>query len=229
MKKLAIVIFGAPGSGKSTQAELIAKKFNLIHFNTGKFLEDIVFDPKRQKEKIIQREKKLFIEGKLLTPSFVTNELKKILMRINKAGWGIVFSGSPRTLYEAQKIIPLLKKLYGKENIIFFDLKIKEKDVYQRNSARLICKICGYALLSKYVPLKNPKHCPVCAGPFYKRVLDNPEKIKIRLLEYKNRTEPIFDFVKKQGFKIHNLDGKKAPYQIFEKISLIIQKNLKNK
>jgi adenylate kinase len=229
MKKLAIIIFGAPGSGKSTQAELIAKKFNLIHFNTGKFLEDIVFDPKRQKEKIVQREKKLFVEGKLLTPSFVTKELKKILMRINKAGWGIVFSGSPRTLYEAQKIIPLLKKLYSKENIIFFDLKIKEKDVYQRNSARLICKICGYALLSKYVPLKNPKHCPVCAGPFYKRVLDNPEKIKIRLLEYKNRTEPIFDFVKKQGFKIHNLDGKKAPYQIFEKISLIIQKNLKNK
>jgi adenylate kinase len=229
MKKLAVIVFGAPGSGKSTQAELIAKKFNLIHFNTGKFLEDIVFDPKRQKEKIVQREKKLFVEGKLLTPSFVTKELKKILMRINKAGWGIVFSGSPRTLYEAQKIIPLLKKLYGKENIIFFDLKIKEKDVYQRNSARLICKICGYALLSKYVPLKNPKHCPVCAGPFYKRVLDNPEKIKIRLLEYKNRTEPIFDFVKKQGFKIHNLDGKKAPYQIFEKISLIIQKNLKNK
>ena len=225
MEKLAIIIFGAPGSGKSTQAELIAKKFNLIHFNTGKFLEDIVFDPKRQKEKIIQKEKKLFIEGKLLTPSFVTNELKKILIRINKAGWGIVFSGSPRTLYEAQKIIPLLEKLYGKKNIIFFDLKIKEKDTYKRNSKRLICKVCGYALLSKYVPIKNPKHCPVCAGPFYKRVLDNPEKIKVRLLEYKNRTEPIFDFVKNKGFKIYDLNGQKPPYKIFESISLIIEKN----
>jgi adenylate kinase len=224
MKKLSIIIFGAPGSGKSTQAELIAKKFNLIHFNTGKFLEDILFDPKRQKEKIIQREKKLFIEGKLLTPSFVTDEIKKILIRIAKAGWGIVFSGSPRTLYEAQKIIPLLKKLYSKKNIMFFDLIIKEKDTYKRNSARFICKICGYALLSKYIPIKNPKYCPVCAGPFYKRVLDDPKKIKIRLLEYKNRTEPIFDFIKKQGFKIYNIDGQKSPYKIFEKLSLIIQK-----
>jgi adenylate kinase len=224
MKKLAIIIFGAPGSGKSTQAELIAKKFNLIHFNTGKFLEGVIFDSKRQKEKIIQREKKLFSEGKLLTPSFVINEIKKMLIRINKAGLGIVFSGSPRTLYEAQKLIPLLKKIYGSKNIIFFYLKTKEKDTYERNSRRLICKVCGYVLLSKYVPIKNPKHCPVCAGPFYKRVLDNPEKIKVRLLEYKNRTEPIFDFVKNKGFKIYDLDGKQPPYKIFESISLIIER-----
>ncbi len=118
MKKIVVVIFGSPGSGKSTQAEFIAKHFGLIHFNTGKFLESVVFDPNRQKEKIIQKEKENFITGKLLTPSFVVKEISNQIKKIAKAGIGVVFSGSPRTLYEAQKLIPLLKKFYN-SNIFY--------------------------------------------------------------------------------------------------------------
>ncbi|MGC8776262.1 MAG: nucleoside monophosphate kinase [Minisyncoccia bacterium] len=222
MKKIAIVIFGSPGSGKTTQAKLLAEHFNVIHFDTGRFLEGILFDPERQSEKIIEKEKKIFKSGRLNTPSFVVSEIKKGILKIWRAGFGIIFSGSPRTLYEAQKEIPWLIKMYGKDNLFFIELKLKEQEALKRNSHRLICKFCGYTLLSQYFKIKNIKHCPVCGGTFYKRVLDNSKIIKIRFEEYKNRTEPIFNFIKQSGFKLHVIDARPAPYKIFNKIKKII-------
>lgn len=222
MHKVAIIIFGNPGSGKSTQAELLTKNFNFIHFNTGKFLESIVFDPKRQKEKAIQKERKNFEEGKLMTPSFVIKEIKKELKKIANVNMGLVFSGSPRTLYEAQKIIPFLKKHYH-SNIIIIKLKISSNEAIKRNSNRLVCSVCGYTLLSAYFNPKNIKYCPVCGGKMYKRVLDNPKTMQVRLKEYKNRTKPVFDFLKNNGFKIFEVNAKPAPYKIFERIKKIIK------
>jgi adenylate kinase len=223
MKKIAIIIFGEPGSGKTTQAKLLAENFNLIHFDTGRFLEGILFDPNRQTEKIIQKEKKIFKSGKLNTPSFVVSEIKKRIIKIWKTGFGIIFSGSPRTLYEARKEIPWLLKMFGKENIFFVELKLKESEALKRNIHRLICKFCGYTLLSQYFKVRNIKNCPVCGGEFYKRVLDNPETLKIRFNEYRTRTRPIFDYLKENGFKIYQIDARPAPYKIFQKIQKIIK------
>src|SRR5216684_407270 len=83
-RKIVVMLYGPPGSGKGTQANLIADKLDLVHFDTGKFLEAAVHDPKRQKEKIIQRERKLFDSGILMTPSFVTKEVQRHARRI----WG---------------------------------------------------------------------------------------------------------------------------------------------
>lgn len=223
MKKLAIIIFGEPGSGKTTQAKLLALNFNLIHFDTGRFLEEILFDSEHQNEKIIQKEKKIFKSGKLNTPSFVVSEIKRGIIKIWKSGFGIIFSGSPRTLYEAKKEIPWLLKMFGKENIFFIELKLSEQEALKRNSHRLICKFCGYTLLSEYFKVKNIKNCPVCGGKFYKRVLDNPQTLKIRFNEYRTKTYPIFNYLKEQGFKIHQIDARPAPYKIFQKIKKIIK------
>lgn len=226
MKNISIVIFGEPGSGKTTQAKLLLDyfRFKMIHFDTGSFLEHILFDPKRQNEIIIQREKKIFKTGKLNTPSFVVSEIKKQILKIYKAGFGIIFSGSPRTLYEAQNLMPLIEKLSGKENIFFIELKISEKEALKRNSDRLICKFCGYTLLRQYFNFKNIKNCPICGGLFYKRVLDNPKIIRIRFKEYKEKTYPIFDFLKERGYVIHQIDARPAPYKVFQKIIKIIKK-----
>ncbi|MCS6789067.1 MAG: nucleoside monophosphate kinase [Patescibacteria group bacterium] len=223
MNKITIIIFGEPGSGKTTQAKLLVDHFNLIHFDTGRFLESILFDPQRQNETRIQEEKKLFSSGKLNTPSFVVSEIKNKILKIYKSGFGIIFSGSPRTLYEAQKEIPLIEKYSGKENIFFIELKISEKEALKRNNQRLICKFCGYTLLKQYFSIENIKNCPVCGGIFYKRVLDNPEIIKIRFKEYIERTYPIFDFLKKRGFTVHKIDARPAPYKISQKIIKVIE------
>lgn len=218
MKKV-IILYGPPGSGKGTQANLLAGKFDVIHFDTGRVLESVVNDPVNQKNPITRREKKLFDSGKLMTPSWVLSVVKKEAKRIYGADYGIVFSGSPRTMFEAKGLLPLLLKLYGKKNIFVFVLEASAEMSIKRNSSRLICKVCGYGLLSSYYPSKSPTQCPVCGGPFYRRTLDNPETIKVRLKEYAERTEPVLGFMKKEGVRITKLDASPAPYKVFEKIA----------
>ena len=87
-KKIAVVLYGPPGAGKGTQAELISKKFDLVHLDTGRLLESIVHDPRRQREKIVRREKKLFDTGMLMTPSFVTREIVREVKRLADANLG---------------------------------------------------------------------------------------------------------------------------------------------
>jgi adenylate kinase len=224
MKKIAVILYGPPGSGKGTQANLLANKLNLIHFDTGKFVESVVHDPARQKEKIIRRERKLFDTGILMTPSFVLREVVKGARRIRKADWGIIFSGSPRTVHEAEGFYPVLEKLYGKRNIFIFELQAPPDYSMKRNSARLECKHCGYNLLTAFYPTKKAKFCPICGGPFYRRSLDKPEIIKVRLEEYKTRTLPVIDFAKKRGYRVFPIDARPAPYKVLERISRRLKK-----
>lgn len=225
MKKIAIMLYGAPGSGKGTQANLLANKFGLVHFDSGKFLESVVYDPARQKEAAIRAERKLFDEGKLMTPSFVFREIAHRVERFAKTGLGIVFSGSPRTMYEAENLVPMLERWYGKKNIFVFELRLPSGGSVERNGKRMVCSTCGYTLLTKYYPSAHPKYCPVCAGSFYKRVFDNAKVIAVRLKEYRERTTPIFDFLKKWHYRVRSIDARPAPYKIFLKLNDYLKKS----
>lgn len=218
MRKFSIILYGPPGSGKGTQAELLAREFGLVHFDTGRFLESMVHDPARQREKIIRRERRLFDEGYLMTPSFVRKEVLRQIERLYQGGLGVVLSGSPRTLYEADSVISLLEKLYGKKNIFVIRFIISDEEVMRRNTARLLCRICKAPLLTKYYPSKTPKYCPVCAGPLYRRTLDKPEAMRLRLTQYRDRTEPVIKVWRKRGYRIHEVDGRLAPYKIFKEV-----------
>jgi len=218
MLKIAVVLYGPPGSGKGTQANLLADKLGIIHFDTGRFLESILHDPKRQKNKKIKEMRRLFDTGKLVTPSWFFKMEKEKIKKVHDAGEGIIFSGSPRTIFETERVLPLLKKFFGSKNIYVFALRIPEAVSVRRNSARLICSSCGSPLLTEYFPAKTPKYCPRCGAKLYRRTVDNPATIKVRLKEYRERTEPVLGFMKKKGVKVYVIDGRPAPYKIFEKI-----------
>lgn len=220
MKKI-IVLFGPPGSGKGTQASLIASNFNLSTFDTGKYIEQTIHAPENLKNKIIRRERENFDSGKLCTPSWVLSILKEKTSVFSRAGLSIIFTGSPRTLYEAfgdskqEGLVKFLEKHYGKKNIHFVYLNISPETSIWRNSHRKICITCSAPILYKK---GVPQVCPFCGSPVRQRSLDKPEVIKVRLKEYKERTFPIIERLKKAGYKINFIDGEKPPYIIYKNI-----------
>lgn len=224
MKKIAVIIYGPPGSGKSTQARFLSAKLDLVLFDTGRYLEAIVHDPKRQKNKIVKRERALYDAGILMTPSFVLNVVKRRMTQLAKADASVILSGSPRTIYEAEGLLPVLAKEYGRKNVFIFVLDVPQKVSVKRNGSRYLCRVCSAPLLAEYYPSKKPKHCPVCAGPLYKRTDDDPKKLVTRLDQYENRTKPIFDFMKKKGYRLIHIDGRPAPFELFQTIYGHIEK-----
>ncbi|MBI5147828.1 MAG: nucleoside monophosphate kinase [Parcubacteria group bacterium] len=220
--KIAVVFYGHPGSGKGTQAELLAKKIGLIHFDTGRYIERLVHGPASRRDPVISKERRLFDSGVLNTPAWVLAMVKRRVAEIAASGSGVVFSGSPRTLYEAfgdgktSGLISLLEKKYGRKNLFIFSINTSEKSAVNRNTGCLICSVCGLQLLSvkSLACCINKTHCPFCGGPLIKRVFDNPEKMKIRLEQYRQRTRPIEKRLKELGFKITKINGEPAPYRV---------------
>ncbi len=233
-KKLILIPIGPPGAGKGTIAFLLAESFSLYLFETSKILEERFtnFSPEEfveveGKKYFIKDEFELFKSGKLASPPFVTHLVQEKIKEIAKLGLGIVFTGSPRTLYEAQRIMPLLSDLYGKDNIFVFLLEITEEESIFRNSHRRICKLLRHPIL--YLKeTENLSLCPLDGSPLEKRIIDKPEIIKVRFKEYLERTLPILDYFKEQKYKLFNIPAKNPPYQVFKDIISKIDDYLKN-
>ena len=224
MQKIAVILYGPPGSGKSTQARFLSTKLDLFLSDTGRYLDALVHDEKNQKNKTIRRERELYDAGKLMTPSFVLRVVEQRVKRIAKTGSSLILSGSPRTLYEAEGLLPVLAKEYGRKNVYVFVLDVSKSISIKRNGLRYLCRVCGAPLLAQYYPSKHPKHCPVCGGSLYKRVDDRPELLATRLEQYENRTKPIFSFMKKKGYRVIHIDGRPAPFKLFRTIYGHIEK-----
>ena len=125
------------------------------------------------KSKLVKYEKSLSEAQKEIS------ELQEKIKALSKEKKGIVFAGSPRTLYEAEKILPLLEKLYGKANIKIFLLDLPLEQSIWRNSHRRICELMRHPILYNKETLKLT-HCPLDGSKLIKRALDKPEVIKKR-------------------------------------------------
>lgn len=228
MNKTAIILTGVPGSGKGMQADLIADRLGLVHLDTGKILRAILHDGPGRNDSVLKRERELNNAGFLNTPSWVLAILKKKVAAMAKLGYGVVFSGSPRTMYEAGGLVPFLEKLFGKKNVYLINLRVPFTVAAKRNSLRLVCATCRRPLLLEFYPLKNPRHCPVCGGMLERRTDDDPLKFKTRTEEYQKRTLPILEYMKLRGYKIIKIDGTPPPYKVFQKINASFKNRKRN-
>lgn len=224
--KLVTILLGPPGSGKGTQAGLLAEKLNLYYFETSKVLEHTFMGPFKKdayvavegKKYYLKDEKKLWEQGFLNSPPFVSQLVKKKFKELHQRGENLVIAGSPRTLYEGKAIMPLLKKLYGKDNIKVVLIKLLAKESIFRNSHRRICELMRHPTLYNKETAKLTR-CPLDGSKLKRRKgLDKPETIKVRLKEYKNRTFPLVEYFRKQGFKVKKVKGEQSVAGVFKDI-----------
>ena len=168
-------------------------------------------------------EKKIWETGDLCSPPLVTFWVMEKIKELAKKGEGIVFAGSPRTLYEAKKIMPLLNKLYGKKNIKIILFTLSPKTSIWRNSHRRICELLRHPILYNEETKKLTK-CPLDGSKLIKRgKLDNPETIKVRIKEYRERTLPIIEYFQKQGYQVEKISAAPPPAVIFKRILRILK------
>lgn len=219
-----VMLFGLPGSGKGTQAEILSERFGFFHFDTGKEVEKIVMDPSKQDDPVIQRERKNFEIGLLSTPSWFEQMVRERIEAYAAEGRRLVFSGSPRTIEEVTNLHPLFEKLFGKDKLTGFLIKIKDETSIFRNSHRRVCRKCRFPI-TWTVATEWWKHCPKCGATLVRRVLDTPDVIKERIREFRNRTEPTIDFLKKNGVSVVEIDGEHSPEVVSHQILSYLEKD----
>lgn len=216
MKPFVVFIFGPPGSGKSTQADFLAAATRAFHLNTGKLLWEIIYNsPRYAEDKIVAEVKKTYEAGAIVDPRFVARMVLEKTEELYAGGKSIVFSGSPRTLLEAELLLPQLRRFYG-ERVFLVELQIKAETTIARNGRRQVCSLCG-----QVAPWdKNgaePIKC-VCGGDLVKRPDDEPEVIKKRLAAYHKQTQPVIAYLKSVQVPVISVDGEPEPQAVFNAI-----------
>jgi len=227
----AIIFLGPPGSGKGTQAELLAEKLNLYYFDTSKTLEEKFNNPGSKdyvsaggKKYFLKDERKFWQTGKLCSPPFVVQAVSEKIKELYEKGKNLVLAGSPRTLYEAEKLVPLLKKLYGPKNIQVILLEISPEETIFRNSHRQLCELMRHPIIFSKETEKLTR-CPLDGSRLVRRKgLDDVESIKVRLEEYKKRTFPVLGYFKKEKLNVSRINGSPPPAAVFEKVLQNVKK-----
>lgn len=230
MAKQIIMLFGPPGAGKGTQAEILAEKTGYYHFESSKIIEFHIkndepgktYEIEGQKYKI-EDERERWKAGLLNSPPLVVFWMVERIKELAQEGKSIIFSGSPRTVYEAEREIPLFKELYGQENIRFVMLEISPETTIYRNSHRRICELIRHSILFT-TETENLTLCPLDGSRLVKRAgLDDLETIKKRIEIYKEQTHPVSEFIEKSGLPVHKVNGEQSVADVHRDVYAAIQ------
>jgi adenylate kinase len=215
-QKSAIILLGRPGSGKGTQAELLAKKLGFFHFEMSDLLQKIFKTKPNDPE--VKLAEKAFYSGKLVAPDFIIRLNIETIKKIKKQGKGIVFDGSFRLIPEAKEVLPILIKEYGRENVKIFNVKVSDRESIWRNTRRKICQKCD-SPVPYTSQTKDLKICPRkgCEGKLITRIDDNPGTIKRRLKIFAKQTQPVINYFKKQKL-LTDINGEQSIEDVFKDI-----------
>mgnify|MGYP002799694152 FL=1 len=199
-----VILLGAPGAGKGTQAVRIAAAMNIPHISTGDIFR------KNIKEKTpVGLKAKSYIDRGQLVPDEVVVEIVQQRIDEDDCKNGFLLDGFPRTIAQAEA----LDRLPHIDSVI--NLEVDLDKLVDRITGRRVCEKCGE---SYHVSTKKDDICEKCGGKLIQRADDTEETVKSRLNVYKNETAPLINFYKKQGV-LKNVDGMKSIEEVFEEIS----------
>ncbi|MEI8321371.1 MAG: adenylate kinase [Alphaproteobacteria bacterium] len=213
-----IVLFGPPGCGKGTQAQLLKEKYGLIHLSTGEVLRH----EQAMKTELGLESKRLMEKG-LFVPDDLILEMVSNTLDRPECLVGVIFDGVPRTIYQAEALERILS---GKKKSLDYVIEILIDDAVleKRITGRFTCKGCGAGYNDFSKPTKEKGICDVCGSiEFVRRADDTAETVKQRLRMYYEQTRPLTEYYRKKGL-YESVDGLLDVGEVAQVINSVIEK-----
>lgn len=212
---MKVIMLGAPGAGKGTQAKMIADQYGIPHISTGD-----IFRANIKNGTELGMEAKKYMDQGQLVPDELT--VKILLDRVAQDDCknGYVLDGFPRTIPQAEVLEKALSELNEKVDYAI-DVNVPDENIIKRMSGRRACLSCGATYHIEHVPPRQEGICDRCGKELVLRDDDKPETVKNRLSVYHEQTQPLIDFYTKRGI-LKTVDGTKDMQDVFAAIVSIL-------
>ncbi len=212
---MKIIMLGAPGAGKGTQAKMIADKYTVPHISTGD-----IFRLNIKNGTDLGMEAKKYMDQGQLVPDELT--VKILLDRVAKEDCanGYVLDGFPRTIPQAEVLDKALTELGDKIDYAI-NVDVPDENIINRMSGRRACVACGATYHIVHIPTKVEGICDRCGKELILRADDEPETVKNRLIVYHDQTQPLIDFYTEKGV-LKEVDGTVDMKEVFAAIVAIL-------
>ena len=212
---MRIIMLGAPGAGKGTQAKKIAEKYGIPHISTGD-----IFRANIKNGTELGKKAKTYMDQGLLVPDELTCDLVVDRIGQDDAARGYVLDGFPRTIPQAECLTDALNKLGSKIDYAI-DVDVPDSNIVERMGGRRACLKCGATYHVVYAAPKKEGVCDVCGEPLVLRDDDKPETVQKRLDVYHSQTQPLIEYYTAQGV-LKTVDGTKNLEDVFGQIQSIL-------
>ena len=212
---MKIIMLGAPGAGKGTQAKQIAGKYSIPHISTGD-----IFRANIKNGTELGKKAKEYMDQGLLVPDELTCDLVMDRIQQDDCKNGFVLDGFPRTIPQAEALDAALTKI-GEKMDYAIDVDVPDENIVSRMSGRRACLDCGATYHIVSLPPKTEGKCDHCGSDLVLRDDDKPETVQKRLTVYHDQTQPLIDYYKNQGI-LKSVDGTQPMEAVFTAITDIL-------
>lgn len=190
---LRLILLGAPGAGKGTQADIISEKYGIPQISTGVILREEI----AKGSELGNRVKGIIDAGNLVPDEDVVAIVKERLKQDDCKN-GYILDGFPRTIPQAEALDKMLSELDSKIDVVI-SIEVADEDIVRRMSGRRVCKKCGASYHVEYNPSPAGENCGKCGETLSIRADDDPKVVADRLKVYHEKTAPLKAFYEKQG------------------------------
>lgn len=212
---MKIIMLGAPGAGKGTQAKQIADKYGIPHISTGD-----IFRANIKNGTELGKKAKEYMDQGALVPDALTCDLVMDRIKEDDAKNGFVLDGFPRTIPQAEALTAALEKI-GEKMDFAIDVDVPDENIVNRMSGRRACLNCGATYHIVAIPPKVEGKCDRCGSDIVLRDDDKPETVQKRLSVYHEQTQPLIEYYQKQGI-LKTVDGTVPMEEVFASIVNIL-------
>lgn len=212
---MKIIMLGAPGAGKGTQADKICAKYNIPHISTGD-----IFRANIKKNTELGQKAKSYMDKGELVPDELVVDLVVDRIKADDCTNGYVLDGFPRTIPQAEALDAALAAINDKVDYAI-NVEVPDENIINRMSGRRACVACGATYHIVHIPTKVEGVCDKCGAELILRDDDKPETVKNRLNVYHEQTQPLIDYYTAKNV-LHEVDGTKAMEDVFSSIVSIL-------